>query len=165
MDLSKDAEIDQLIASKKAEKEKRKKEQSEQGSVPEQPPSKKPAISAASGSGGQASSSASTGKAVVSTSPSHSTPVHSTPLPRQYIFDGEHCKKILAMGVPALKALSTALNIDVDGLSKPDIIAKVIRLEGTVKKIVKFDVDANDYEFEKPEILNFQQPATIAPPS
>ena len=37
MDLSKDAEIDQLIASKKAEKEKRKKEQLEQGSVPEQP--------------------------------------------------------------------------------------------------------------------------------
>ena len=124
------------------------------------------APSAASGTQSNSVSSASqhlasSGNAASATPQSQSSTAPEKPPPRQYNLDGDYLKKVLVMGLPSLKALSSALGIDSNG-TKADLIIRLVRLEGT-GKIVKFDTDSDEYEFEDLKLVDFQQPATGQP--
>ena len=63
------------------------------------------------------------------------------------------------MNKESLNALAKAMQVDVEGDTKPTMVRKLVRFMGTCKSVKSFDVDSDTFEFEDLVEQDFQQPA------
>ena len=101
-----------------------------------------------------ASSSASAGNPSAAKTPTvlPSAPIH--------LLDNGQVKQVYQMNTDQVKALATAMGIDVDSKTKTDLMTEVIRFNGSCDSVKSFDVDDCKFEFENIKEQDFQQPAT-----
>ena len=76
-----------------------------------------------------------------------------------FLLEYDYIKQVITMNFPSIKALATALEIDVDSKSKMQLMMEIIRFCGTCKSVKSFDVDSDSFEFEDLVKQDFQQPA------
>ena len=77
-----------------------------------------------------------------------------------HLLDNGQVKQVYQMNTDQVKALATAMGIDVDSKTKTDLMTEVIRFNGSCDSVKSFDVDDSKFEFENIKKQDFQQPAT-----
>ena len=77
-----------------------------------------------------------------------------------HLLDNGQVKQVYQMNTDQVKALATAMGIDVDSKTKTDLMTEVIRFNGSCDSVKSFDVDDCKFEFENIKKQDFQQPAT-----
>lgn len=80
-----------------------------------------------------------------------------------FLLDDDQFTQVLVMKVDALKALASAMGIDVEGDARAMMIKKVVRFMGTCDSVKSFDPSTESFEFEEMKKQDFQQP-TAQPP-
>ena len=76
-----------------------------------------------------------------------------------FLIDIDQFKQVMLMNVDSLKALATAMEIDVDGKSKAALMLDIARFAGKCDSVKSFDVTTDDYEFVELKKQDFHQPA------
>jgi len=97
--------------------------------------------------------------AAASSGASNGAPI-ALPTEPVHLLDNGQVKQVYQMNTDQVKALATAMGIDVDSKTKTDLMTEVIRFNGSCDSVKSFDVDDCKFEFENIEKQDFQQPAT-----